>query len=151
MSLFGPPDVKKLEAKGDVKGLINALGYRRDQQSDYKAGFVRTAAAVALARIGDARAVEPLITTLSDPTGGVCTAAVEALVEIGVPAVEPLVAALIGPNPGWSVRKAAVETLGKIGDARAVEPLVAALGDQDEFVRRDASEALAAVSPLAQC
>jgi hypothetical protein len=27
MGLFGPPDVEKMKAKGDVKGLIKALGY----------------------------------------------------------------------------------------------------------------------------
>jgi HEAT repeat protein len=32
--------------------------------------------------------------------------------------------------------------LGKIGDARAFEPLIAALGDKDEGVRRAAGDAL---------
>jgi hypothetical protein len=30
MPLFGPPNVSKLAAKGDLKGLIKALGYQRD-------------------------------------------------------------------------------------------------------------------------
>jgi HEAT repeat protein len=34
------------------------------------------------------------------------------------------------------------EALGKIGDTRAVEPLIAALKDEDERVRRVAAEAL---------
>ncbi len=35
----------------------------------------------------------------------------------------------------------AAEALGKIGDARAVEPLIAALKDSDEDVRQAAAEA----------
>ena len=31
MPLFGPPNVKKLKAKGNVKGLIKALGYDKDR------------------------------------------------------------------------------------------------------------------------
>ena len=30
MSLFGPPNIEKLKEKGDIKGLINALGYKKD-------------------------------------------------------------------------------------------------------------------------
>ena len=59
MSLFGPPDVDKLKAKGDIKGLIKALGYQRDWQ-------VRVSAARALGEIGDARAVEALIGALGE-------------------------------------------------------------------------------------
>jgi hypothetical protein len=40
------------------------------------------------------------------------------------------------------VRYAAVEALGKIGDSRAVEPLIAALKDWDQDVRYAAVEAL---------
>ena len=30
MPLFGPPDVNKLAAKRDLRGLIKALGYQQD-------------------------------------------------------------------------------------------------------------------------
>ena len=30
MPMFGPPDVSKLDAKGDVPGLIKALGFQKD-------------------------------------------------------------------------------------------------------------------------
>ncbi len=41
MGLFGPPNVEKMKAKRDVKGLIQALGYQ-------KGSNVRRGAAVAL-------------------------------------------------------------------------------------------------------
>ena len=59
MPLFGPPNVKKLIAKGNVKGLIKALGYDKDR-------IVRVNAVEALGKIGDTRAVEPLIAALKD-------------------------------------------------------------------------------------
>ena len=54
--------------------------------------------------------------------------------EIGPPAVEPLIALM--PSDG------AARALGKIGDARAVETLVAAVGDEGAAIRRDAARAL---------
>ena len=42
----------------------------------------------------------------------------------------------------WRVREAAAEALGKIGDSQAVEPLIAALKDEDWYVRKYAVEAL---------
>jgi HEAT repeat protein len=59
---------------------------------------------------------------------------------MGEPAVEPLVAALIGKRS--DVRSSAAEALGNIGDPRAVGPLVAALSDEDWGVRRGAAGAL---------
>ncbi len=78
-------------------------------------------------------------------------AAVEALVKIGAPAVEPLIAAL-KKDEEWYVRKTAAEALGQIGDVRAVEPLIVALKEGD--MRRVSAEALGkigdtrAVEPL---
>ena len=50
-------------------------------------------------------------------------------------------------HPDYRVRRAAAGALGDVGDARAVEPLVAALKDENFFgesrtVRRDAADAL---------
>ena len=157
--LFGPPNVEKLQAKGNVKGLIKALGYKKDED-------VREAAAKALGEIGDARAVEPLIAASLQDKGSVGDvkygfsgvsyrvrpAAAKALVSIGVPAVQPLIAAL--GDGDEDVRRAAAGALGQIGDPRAVEPLIAALRDKNSDVRRRAAEALGklrdarAVDPL---
>ncbi len=167
MSLFGPPDVDKLKAKGDIKGLIKALGYQRDWQVRVSAARalgeigdaravealigalgeqhadMRKAAAEALGKIGDARAVEPLVAALKDEQKDVRLAATEALRTIGAPAVEPLTAALKARKK--NERLVAIAVLGKIGDARAVEPLAGALKDRAWSVRRAAAEALGGI------
>ena len=76
MPLFGPPNVEKLKAKRDVKGLIKALGYQKD-------GHVRNAAAGVLGQIGDTRAVELLIAALKDRDSNVREAAAGALEALG--------------------------------------------------------------------
>src|ERR1035437_5475993 len=128
MPLFGPPNVDKLKAKGDVPGLIKALRYEKDSG-------VRHDAALALGKIGDARAVEPFIAALGDQNGLVRWSAAESLGAFGdARAVEPLIAALNDEESG--VRDVAVAILGRIGGAQAVEPLRVALGHQQEDVRK---------------
>ena len=78
---------------------------------------------ITLGKIGDPRAVEPLIDALQDDAfANVRGRAAEALGEIGDPrSVEPLIAAL--NDEDWLVRGRAARALGKIGDLRAIEPL----------------------------
>jgi HEAT repeat protein len=158
-----PPDVEKMEAKGDIKGLERALTYKKDAHIRksaaaslgrlksveslrplayalfYDDGLVREAAIEALVKIGDARAVGPLIAVLKD--WRVRTMAASALGELGDPrAVEPLIAVL-KEGEGDS-RLAAAAALGQLGDARAVEPLIAALRHRASEVRKAATEAL---------
>ena len=84
MLLFGPPDVRELAAKHDVKGLIKALGYKTDPN-------VRKDAAKALGEIGDVIAIEPLIMSLQDDALSVNLSAVLALGKLKDPrAIEPL-------------------------------------------------------------
>ncbi len=60
----------------------------------------------------------------------------------------------LGYQKDWHIRSAAATALGQIGDIRAVEPLIAHLGDEAEFVRGPAAAALGqigdprAVEPL---
>ena len=78
-------------------------------------------AAEALGRIGDARAVDPLIAALRDEDIYVVRSAAEALGRIGdARAVDPLIAALRDED----VVRSAAEALGRIGDARAVDALI---------------------------
>ena len=94
-----------------------------------------------LGKIGDSRAVEPLISILKDENSDVRKTAAEAFGEIGDPqAVEPLIDAL--EDKDWGVRLAAVRALGKIGDRRAMESLLLALKEEEELVRKAAAEAL---------
>lgn len=150
MSLFGPPNIDKLTAKDATKGLVKALGYKKDKE-------VRAAAAAALGGIGDAQAVQPLIAALKDENESVCTAAIQALGRIrDVQAVEPLIAALedtvtdarqivkstlfaTQSEVTGDIREAAVRALGQIGDPRAIQPLIAVIktvaGIPDAFPR----------------
>ena len=121
MGLFGPPNIENLKAKGDVQGLIKALGYQKDPN-------IRQAAAVALGQLGDHNAVEALISTLEDSESQVRLAIVEALGQLGNShAVEPLITVLTGVDT--SLKVVTVQALGEIGNAHAVEALTAAPKD----------------------
>jgi DNA repair photolyase len=90
-----------MKNKRDVNGLIKALKY--DDPN------VRYDAAKALGRLGDPRAVEPLISALRD----VCKSAAEALGKIGDSrAIEPLISVLEDKESYRTFeRKAAAEAL----------------------------------------
>jgi len=104
---------------GDVRAVEPLVAALHDGDAG-----VRDAVAGALGRIG-APAVGPLIAALGERDANVRGLFTAVLVGVGAPAVEPLVAAL-GNWDGY-VRWAAAEALGRIGDTRAVEPLVVAL------------------------
>jgi hypothetical protein len=121
LPLFGPPNIDRLEAKGDLAGLVNALEYPG-------AWRVRRDAAAALGRIGTAEEVEPLIAALHDDNASVRIAAIGTLGQISDRrAVGPLSGAL--QSQAVDIRKAAAESLGQIGDPAALESLVARLKD----------------------
>ena len=112
----------------------------------------RWSAASALGKIGDARAVEPLIKALKTNGDVMRDVVAAALSIIGEPVVEPLINALGGKD--WSTRLGAADALGRIGDERAVEPLINRLNDRSKYVRAGAARALGkigdsrAVEPL---
>lgn len=117
MGLFEPvePDVFRLKARGNIKGLIKALKYT-------KSPIIRKAAATALGDLGDERAAEPLIEALKDEDNFVRKMAATACGKLrDRRTVEPLIEALTDEDP--FVRERAAESLGKIGDKRAIEPL----------------------------
>ena len=128
MGFLGPPDIKKLKEKKNVKGLIKALNYKKEEK-------VRRGAAEALGQLGDPRAVEPLIKALGDFDGSVCESAAKALGELGDDrAVDPLLKVLGDSVDGFVCRRSAAEALRKLGDPRSVEQLLeeassASMGD----------------------
>ncbi len=104
----------------------------------------RRLAALALGRIGEERAVRPLMKLMGDPDVTVRTGAVAALGRIkSTSAVDALIGAL--QDADLEVRRQAAVALGAIGDARAVEPLIDALRDPVPGVRTAAVHALGAV------
>ncbi len=134
MPFFGPPNIEKLEDRNKIKSLIKALGYKKNSE-------VRDEAARALGRLGDARAVEPLIATLKDEYWQVRFSAAKALGLIGdARAVEMLIVTLGDIN--YTTRWVAARSLGQIGDVQAVEPLITTLEDAAEEVQGAAYEAL---------
>jgi len=155
---------------GDERAVRPLLEILRDGNVDE-----RSMAAEALGRIGSGQAVDLLIEALEDSSSGVCLAAIvalgkmgderaaiplikkigydklgfyfvpEALVEIGEPAVEPLIEALKDGSPIVCWR--AAWALGEIGDRRAVKPLIEVLkefesGESSRLSGFPASEAL---------
>ena len=167
---YAQPRIPKEDIPSDVREQIERL-YSDDPAE-------RSSAAWALGKIGDKRAVEPLIAALKDGDSNVRKAAADSLrttgwqpanafqkscllfaeqawgklAELGKEGVDVLIAGLKDEN--LRVRGNAAWTLGKIGDKRAVEPLLAALKDKESNVRRATSEALGkigdkrAVEPL---
>jgi len=103
-------------------------------------------------RIKGREAAIMLIKSLGDSNSDVQFIAVENLVMIGDPAVEPLLEAIVSENP--FVRRRAADALGRLRDKRAVEPLIMTLNDKMASVRISASFALGllederAVGPL---
>ena len=135
-----------LGSVGDARAVEPLMGVLTDQHAYTDA---RQAAAEALAKIADRRAVGSLVAVLPDKNKHVRQAAAQALDQIdpswakseaAKQAVPTLVAALAYNDS--NVQLAAAEALGKIADGRAVEPLAAALGDEDLHMRQAAGAAL---------
>ena len=135
MGIFGPPNIEKLKAVKNFKGLIGAL--------KHKDSSVRKEAIEALADIGKP-AVEPLIGALEGKDYEIQHGAAEALGRIGDErAIEPLIKAF---KDGMSlVRSKAVGALSKFRDTRAVETIIKALKDNYSDVQINAAYALAAL------
>lgn len=110
----------------------------------------RTSAAMALGELGDARAVEPLVEASAARTLQAELAEGRAKMR-NARREEPLIRALRYRDVQRSVsaiRAEAVKALGKIGDARAVETLVQALGDKDKHIREKAADALGRIGDV---
>ena len=99
---------------------------------------VRRYAIAALGRIKDERVLDPLIAQLrSDEFHEFAT---DALVELGQPAVDKLVAAL--KDKDENARKQAIIALGRIKDPSALDSLIDMLQDKDWFTRLSAAAAI---------
>lgn len=125
---FGKPDVAKLLIKRDVRKLVRALEYRKDES-------VRKAAAEALGAVGDPAVVGSLVRAVEDSSAAVRRSSVQALGKLGgAEPVEALIS-ILQSGKTLTTRIAAAEVLGVLGDVRAVGPLVDCLeGDGREMV-----------------
>ncbi|MBI5787305.1 MAG: HEAT repeat domain-containing protein [Candidatus Schekmanbacteria bacterium] len=103
--------------------------------------WVREAVVVALTKIDDPRRVEPIIQALWDENEWVNKAAAYALQKIATPlAINPLITFLKLGKPD-EIHQAAAEALISIGPP-ATEPLLTALYDKDERLRKTAADCL---------
>lgn len=102
----------------------------------------RFLAAQALSKLGDEAeaAVPALLKALRADDMYLRMAITGALINIGNPAVPGLVKALFDRNN--AVRRASAKALGKIGNKRAIKPLLVAVKDQDPALRKLCQEAL---------
>ena len=115
----------------DVRcAVIGALGHVAQEQSDEKSCNL-------------------LVSALTDPEALIRTEAAAALGQVNYPpAVPHLILAL--QDSDLDVRKAAINSLGKIGDRSALEPLQALLTDEQEVVRVLAKLAIAQIERQAE-
>ncbi len=125
MGLFDlfKPDVYKLEAEKNIPGLCRALSYKHKEH-------IRSSAAFALGNLlyhkADSRAQKPLIRALQDSSVDVRERAAHTLRYLpSTEVVDALIQSLNHPVYGANI--SAIETLAVIGDAKAIEPLIAKL------------------------
>jgi len=149
MGLFSKkPNIESMIKDKDIEGLILAL--------EHKNHNVRKSAVNGLGKLGDSKAIDPLIKVLNKEENKYVIQQVGYALElIGDPkAVEGLILALDHKN--GTVRFYAGQCLGHLGDSKAVEPLINALSDKDLGVRSGAVTALRnikdprAIKPLQQ-
>jgi HEAT repeat protein len=130
--IFGQVQIKDMSFEKNTKQL---------QDSDSK---IRLCAVQAIAKSGDAKAVDPLTQALNDNDGLVKTETAWDLGKIGdARAINPLIEVLRSNDS--NVREWAVLALTKIGKP-SVDPLVKSLKDNDSLVRWEASTALGAIN-----
>jgi HEAT repeat protein len=112
MASSAEPDIDKLKANRDVKGLIKALGYKK-HSGQYRDHEIRWHAARALGALGDPRAARPLIKLLKDDD--VNYFAIDALEELGdTRAFKPVLAILKDAHWRPSIRIEAARMLGRL-------------------------------------
>lgn len=108
-----------------------------------KEADVRMNAAIDLGKYKDPKVVPPLIAALKDKDRYVPVRAEESLTALGPAAVDALAAAL--RNREEISRPAVARILGKIMDARGIDPLAEAMADPNPALAKEARDALVKV------
>ena len=140
MALFGPPDVVALEKKHRVRSLVRLLG-----KAKHKLLHVRVADA--LGRLGDPRAVAPLLAAWPGADAELQEAILEALVPMNAPqAADVFMVTLEGASQP-SLRILAAKGLGGLRLQAAARALRGALGHADSRLRAAAAASLGEVAP----
>jgi HEAT repeat protein len=98
------------------------------------------ASALLAIKVKDQRLIDPLITLLKHRNDNVLLKAMDALIDIGKPAVESLLDKLKDADP--VLRTNAARVLGSIRDPRAIDPLIELLKDPEPDPRSYAADSL---------
>lgn len=104
----------------------------------------RRQAILALGKFGDKRSVALLVEILGDENSVLRSAATRALGDMGEKAIPDLTLALKTGNL-WT-RRGATQAMGTIRDWQVVQPLIDALADEDEGVRKSAHMSLVRIT-----
>ena len=119
-----------------VPALLETVRATRTEDAD-----VREIALRALARIGDARAINSLVVAMRESEPWLTPRIADILVRHGDAVVEPMIQFLEEPG-GHPARAWAANVLGELGAARGYGALARALEDPDDEVRGKAARAL---------
>lgn len=140
--------VKRLATTDDARAVLPLLKAMGDEDDE-----IRAIAANGLRGFRPARVMGPLIKAFGDKNPDVREHALQIIVEFKDKTIPLLIQAFRNPNK--LVRAGTALTLGNLGDARAISPLITALqDDKSPTVRGNAAEALgrlgdaSAISPL---
>jgi HEAT repeat protein len=132
--------VRALERLGAEEATDTFIWVLMDKEPFY----FKTAAARGLGKIKSPNAIDALIHVFNENNWRVWEEASKALVQIGKPAVEPLIRALKSPHT--RIRRKAAWTLGIIKSEKAVVALVEALKNKEWIVRDEAAVALSRIN-----
>ena len=157
------PNVGAMLENRDVDGLTKALRFLMDEEDlirlqkmgnpslhkvlsaiDGYSRVYRAKAAEALNKLGDRRAADALLEVLEDDDSRIREHAIRAMGNFSEWRAVDALLRILEKEKDKKNRQWAMWALGKIGDARAVEPLIGILSDPDSFTRADA------VRPLGQ-
>lgn len=149
MGIFGSlftPDIEKLRARGDVRGLIKALRSKE----------VWVKAVDALEAIGTPEAAEGLLAHIDDFDRYLGLAVAKALARMRHPRAVPALIRMLGGDSD-DIRCLTAKVLGELKEASAVAPLIAQLKCRSKYVRLEAVRALdrignnEAAGPISAC
>jgi CRP-like cAMP-binding protein/HEAT repeat protein len=150
------PAILLLVRSGDFFYLSDAIRSLNELLDDDAHAYHRAAGLRALQAIGDTRLVRSLARYIDDPDDGVRLQAAQVIETLADPQAPGWAVALARDavahqlgDPVEGVRLCALHTLGKLGGAEALDPLLAALADPSELVRDRAEQGLALLGQAA--
>jgi len=138
--LFGSPNVEKLKAEGNVKGLITAMTYKKDRS-------VAEAAVKALAEIADEQTI-PLLQKLGKEQNNRSSQAARQALMAVIHRNERLShgGTLAITHKALAITHKAAISLAKVGDTRAIAPLSALI--EKDILQSERADAITALEQI---